>query len=988
MSQFLKIQLPTKFEKIVKGKNEGRKIANTIAAIEQLYDDNQMFFFKEYTDHGINHLQEVLDSSSDLITAAAYSQMTPESVCALVMAILLHDIGMHMSWEGFKSLINGCLTSSRISSIDSKSWDEEWSNYVDYVNKLDRKSLESIFGENISDDFVIYEIAISKIDENISYQSRNMIGEFIRLNHARLAHEIALGGFPIAGDSTVDVLGDEDIKKRKIVGIIARSHNMAVRDTEPYLKSIESAVWYSIDSIHTVYLMILIRLADLIQIHATRANKGKLKFRNLHNPISRREWAKHNSITNITTTTTYPESIYVSCSPENSEIFLELQSLIKYIQYELDLSWAIIGEVYNVNPYIKKLAIKYRRVTSNIIEDFKNFATQAQFIPQEAVFEPTKELQRLLIAPLYGSNPTYGIRELVQNAVDACKSRQFKETQSGRAYTPKINIVIKEENDKFIFSISDNGIGMTSETIINYFLKSGSSFKRDTNWKNNFVDKRGRPAVTRVGRFGIGALASFLLSDKIKVITRYYLASNEQAHIFDTELDTRQINIVKCSAPIGTSIEFVISSELADILHTQLNTTLTSVLSSISYSYIFKKEIKVPWNKWYLFSTPKISIEVPSGWKYQTVDFIPDWDQDLGVNYNAFTPEGYDKVVWGFGHEAKLLCNGFIISNGYEITKYKKISSSISNLPTVSVLDKYNNFPLSLNRESINNDSLPFEKELIKEVYLDVMAFILNFKNIDRGVSEKISFNCDLLNYPAFKGTRSDTNYNRQRLCFSKKGYGLFCNQLLQTNKIKRIIEVWTNTNEEGYPITLFPDNDSVYIFYNDRQYQHMFEREDESANTIEKSLLKGFDEFDVFDRNLISRHSIISEKILIVNPNDFRSLGEITHSMVEEIFNSSFIMQDRKSKWAKVILKKDEFDYDLNFNKDEEHFLNENSSIISQVVINNIESYLIGSDEEDQFVYALYNEHFKTNIMIPYNVQLRKNKFSHTYDSLQKYFK
>ena len=62
---------------------------------------------------------------------------------------------------------------------------------------------------------------------------------------------------------------------------------------------------------------------------------------------------------------------------------------------------------------------------------------------------------------------------------------------------------------------------MTSETIQNYYLRAGASFRRSAEWAKDFLDEEGHPTVLRAGRFGIGAFAVFLLGPVFRLWTRH-----------------------------------------------------------------------------------------------------------------------------------------------------------------------------------------------------------------------------------------------------------------------------------------------------------------------------------------------------------------------------------------------------------------------------------------------------------------------------------
>jgi hypothetical protein len=64
-------------------------------------------FFPEYTDHSPKHILEVLQTASSLVHNEAWPVLTPNDAGLLCIATLLHDCAMHLTEDGFFSLIHG-----------------------------------------------------------------------------------------------------------------------------------------------------------------------------------------------------------------------------------------------------------------------------------------------------------------------------------------------------------------------------------------------------------------------------------------------------------------------------------------------------------------------------------------------------------------------------------------------------------------------------------------------------------------------------------------------------------------------------------------------------------------------------------------------------------------------------------------------------------------------------------------------------------------
>ncbi|WP_157807497.1 HD domain-containing protein [Hymenobacter chitinivorans] len=969
------IMLPKKIVKVLENSDEYAQALSIISTISPIYEDNRMYFFEEFTDHGLNHIQEVLNSSEDIISNSSYRFITARTALTYICSVLLHDIGMHLSLDGFKRLVGGCLNTHLIKDFDNEDWTTTWNKFLSNAKKYDEKQINNIFGENLDDEFIIPQPDINLLNSNnISVYDKKLIGEFIRINHARLAHESALGGFPGA-DKNIDILKDLDTEIKNIIGTIARSHNLAIRDTFSYLKKIEIKKWHSIYKIPSIYLMVLLRLSDLIQIHAGRADSNKLKYRRLNNPISIREWAIHQSIGDIYTNTENedPESIYVSTIPKTSEIYLKVRDLIDYIQKELDTSWAVLGEVYSKISLYKNLQIKYRRINSNI-DDINHFKNTINYIPKKVYFDTTRELQRLLIAPLYGNNPSFGVRELLQNSVDACRSREYFEKLKGNNFNPLINISIKRIDDyNLLFSIQDNGIGMTLDTVENYFLKAGASFRKSSTWKQDFVTTDGVTSIQRTGRFGVGALAVFLLGKKIKLTTKH-VHDDSFGLSFESTLEAEQIEVIKTNSLPGTTIEIVLSSHASELLKEQYS------------SYGLYHYRTASWQIWYTINEPRIDIQVPEDWEGQPhINTLPSIDNEPSKNASAIYPKGFNKIVWEYTYGSiNLICNGFIIPGGYKIpqTEYP----SITKLPQLRVFDYEGNLPLTLNRNYLEEDYLPFEKDLTTDIYKDIITYALSIP-IKKPKTNNTFINHGLLSHPAYTESSRFNSYKKEaykvnKLVFLKNGYTFSLSHCLKKNNIKDIIQIWTSeinpeisTDKDLVKIKVPTDKYGI-IFYN-KETLVMHDKEISNLtncfNTITKPSRKRHSRESEENELMLSRNFIIYKKNILINNNYYNKFKNLNNLTYEYRYYEADT--ERYKDYTLVRLSNKEIE---SISSEELYALDilskNNPTHIHMAVVSKIESYNSDENNETAILKNLLTEYLGESCMIPYDLKQRLN--------------
>ena len=130
----------------------------------------------------------------------------------------------------------------------------------------------------------------------------------------------------------------------------------------------------------------------------------------------------------------------------------------------------------------------------------------------------SKRLLDLMINSIYTHREIF-LRELISNASDAIDKIYYKALSSDNISFNKEDYFIKVSIDKDnrIIKISDTGIGMTKEELddnLGVIAKSGSlQFKKENEAKEGY---------DIIGQFGVGFYSSFLIADKVPVITKAF----------------------------------------------------------------------------------------------------------------------------------------------------------------------------------------------------------------------------------------------------------------------------------------------------------------------------------------------------------------------------------------------------------------------------------------------------------------------------------
>ncbi len=117
---------------------------------------------------------------------------------------------------------------------------------------------------------------------------------------------------------------------------------------------------------------------------------------------------------------------------------------------------------------------------------------------------------------LYSDHEIF-LRELVSNAVDATqKLKTYASLGEFKGELGHLSVSVKVDKENGTLTISDRGIGMTSEEIDKYINQIAFSSA------NEFLDKYKNDANSIIGHFGLGFYSSFMVSKKVEIVTKSF----------------------------------------------------------------------------------------------------------------------------------------------------------------------------------------------------------------------------------------------------------------------------------------------------------------------------------------------------------------------------------------------------------------------------------------------------------------------------------
>jgi histidine kinase/DNA gyrase B/HSP90-like ATPase len=730
-------------------------VLTSLGRFEEWITKSGVVFFAEYSDHGPAHIETVMRSAAGLIppqtwasregelgSAARTPQLegafTSADAATLVLAILLHDAAMHLTKDGFLRIIDrGSPWNGRSSELGlaprEEPWPDLWAKYLTQCSRYDEQQLQMLFGDS------------TRVERPPANHERwdgltlKWIGEFVRRHHARLAHEIALNGVPGPGTKRIELPGAEDFAPwmRDVAGLVARSHNMDLRAAVDWLPARSRKVFRGV---HVPYLMALVRIADYLDLDAARAPAELANVRGLRSPLSRREWDKHKATVYVTRDEDDPEGLWIDAQPEDLHTFLGLRALFAALQHELDLSWAVLGETYREDP---AFGVQIRRVRSTLDDPS---SMRLPFVPSEARLRTTGAgLLNLLVGPLYNDQAAYGIRELAQNAIDACleldDARAHGAAVQGGAQQIDADVVIaveEEADGTGRVTVEDRGIGMTPDVVRDYFLVAGASFRDSDAWHETHTGLDGQPRIARAGRFGVGVMAAFLLGDTVEVTTRDARQPEDRGIGFSCRIGDPVVEMRWKRCPYGTTIRV-----------------------RVTQSKVFDQLADAESWDWYRLATPTLRrsllLRLPGGRDRRGVlrrsSEKPPQNLPLGTPvaldsmetvpapgepvppYWRLLDAGEWRALWTYRYRYPVtpddVCNGFVLRrpDAYRVGLQKLWPQTREPAPLylyrprLSVIDRLGQLPIDLRRTAITR--LPFERELSEAVCREAIATLI-----------------------------------------------------------------------------------------------------------------------------------------------------------------------------------------------------------------------------------------------------------------------
>ncbi len=198
------------------------------------------------------------------------------------------------------------------------------------------------------------------------------------------------------------------------------------------------------------------------------------------------------------------------------------------------------------------------------------------------------QLLQLMIHSLY-SNKEIFLRELISNASDALDKLNFLSVSDDKykslKFEPKIEIKI--DKDKKTLSISDNGIGMDKDDLINNL---GTIAKSGTKSFLENLSGDAKKDSQLIGQFGVGFYSAFMVASKIEVLSKKAL--DDKAYLWSSDANGYEINDANKEEQ-GTSITLYLKDdEFANTY--KIESIIEKYSNHIQFPIFMEKEEFIP----------------------------------------------------------------------------------------------------------------------------------------------------------------------------------------------------------------------------------------------------------------------------------------------------------------------------------------------------------------------------------------------------------
>lgn len=459
--------------------------------------------FGHYTAHTIQHSEEIVRQIGNVLFIDADPKKPVVSLSAveayvLCTAALLHDTGMVVS------------DSDKLTILGSPEWNA-WLT-ADPIARARHDEITALRDASTSD---AQHFAADR-------ELRLLVSEFARRTHHKrsatfiTAHEPQLGRFAFGDPLLLRTIAD-----------VCTAHGVDPYELEdrniyPEQRDVRG------EKINVRFCALLLRIGDLLDLNHDRACPLLL---NAASPLPVESIAHWTQYQGIFHRETDPEKIELAAACDTQLEHRYLQDWCQWLVAELNLATKLMAHAPRHGKWSPPRASIGASGSIRIAP-----SVRASYVPTRWQLElDTEEVFARLINDVTTA-PFAFLRELVQNACDASRSRMYMEIMRNgsappaspqdasagirarypirieRYSTQRFSELSQSYEDREVIAVEDVGIGMDKDIVERFFLQVGRSYYKSADFARQF-------GFVPTSRFGVGFLSVFAHSDDVKVDT-------------------------------------------------------------------------------------------------------------------------------------------------------------------------------------------------------------------------------------------------------------------------------------------------------------------------------------------------------------------------------------------------------------------------------------------------------------------------------------
>jgi molecular chaperone HtpG len=455
--------------------------------------------FSTYTLHNPAHAKKLVHIVGTIVPKQTLGAFTALDCALIIQACYLHDAGLSLS------------ASERDAIMKSDEFHATIRAWPELERELERA--RQLVGHAKS--------AHEQLDaEELVYQLHQAAAAaFMRPRHATKERYRALVETIKKSAGRPDVCHLRGVSFEDTLILICESHNLdagvLAETLGPYEDRFPRRLAIAGEYANVQFVAAVLRIADILDFDRERTPRVLFEHLGINSSVlpgsqvSIAEWQKHMAVHSIDVGQT---ELVISAESAHPAIEKTIREFCVMIEHEIRDTTAILrrntAEV--ADTYVCSLPTNIR---ANVRPNGYIYRDLSFRLDESAVMA-------LLMGDQLYSSKHVPIRELIQNAIDACRVRAILD-HGGNV---QVDVNTRYENDEWWIDVSDNGIGMDEFVLSEYFFRIGKQYYGSSSFRTLVGDETVTQFIP-IARFGIGVASVFMIADLIQVETQAFAST-------------------------------------------------------------------------------------------------------------------------------------------------------------------------------------------------------------------------------------------------------------------------------------------------------------------------------------------------------------------------------------------------------------------------------------------------------------------------------